>query len=354
MKTEDESGNVTRGIHRYGNAGKETRRGLVCRASLGYLAFVVIILLLMRFAGDRWWFATLILFGPRWLAALPLIVLLPMALLFDRRQLVSLTVAALIVFGPLMGLCIPRGMAGAVKTRPLRVLTCNIQNGSFSEVLLKYAIDEFMADIVALQECPPEMNLKLPSGWNSVREGELAVYSRYPLRMVGAIKALHPPHKWPRESFLQCVISAPGGDIAFSDVHLPSPRYGLTTILDCHTLLNLSRRSLLEQETADRRQVSRYVERLASAMRLPVLVAGDFNMPADSSIYRVSWNGYANAFSKRGFGYGWTSRETVRGLKMGARIDHVLAGKGLAPRRCVVGPDVGSDHLPLFAEIDQE
>jgi endonuclease/exonuclease/phosphatase (EEP) superfamily protein YafD len=109
----------------------------------------------------------------------------------------------------------------------------------------------------------------------------------------------------------------------------------------------------LEQETANRQQISQQVERLASALRLPILVAGDFNMPADSTIYRRYWNSYTNAFTSRGFGYGWTSHETIRGLEIGARIDHILSGEGLKPRHCMVGLDVGSDHFPLFAEIDR-
>ena len=31
------------------------------------------------FAGDRWWFATLMLFGPRWVYAAPMAVLVPLA-----------------------------------------------------------------------------------------------------------------------------------------------------------------------------------------------------------------------------------------------------------------------------------
>ena len=35
----------------------------------------------------------------------------------------------------------------------------------------------------------------------------------------------------------------------------------------------------------------------------------------------------------------------------GVRIDHVLTGDGWRCRRCWVGPDVGSDHLPLLADL---
>jgi len=56
---------------------------------------------LLFWGGDRWWFATVMLYSPRWIYALPLIVLVPTALLWRRRMLWVLTAAALIVGGPI-------------------------------------------------------------------------------------------------------------------------------------------------------------------------------------------------------------------------------------------------------------
>ena len=38
----------------------------------------------------------------------------------------------------------------------------------------------------------------------------------------------------------------------------------------------------------------------------PFLIAGDFNMPADSTIYRRCWSTFTNVFSGAGFGFGHT------------------------------------------------
>jgi endonuclease/exonuclease/phosphatase (EEP) superfamily protein YafD len=113
----------------------------------------------------------------------------------------------------------------------------------------------------------------------------------------------------------------------------------------------MSRRGLLESEMAQRSQASQDVQRWVSSLSLPVIVAGDFNMPVESSIYRRDWRGFSNAFSKVGIGYGWTERSTVKGIEVGVRVDHVLTGAGLVPCACEAGPDVGSDHLPLLAAI---
>ena len=72
-----------------------------------YVAAVLVVWLLLRFAGDRWWFATVMLFGPRWLCAVPLAALVPAAALFRRRMLWVLGATAIVVVGPIMGLCLP-------------------------------------------------------------------------------------------------------------------------------------------------------------------------------------------------------------------------------------------------------
>ena len=72
-----------------------------------YVAVLAVVWLLLRFGGDRWWFATLILFGPRWLCAVPLAALVPAAALVRRRLLWPLTAAAVVAIGPIMGFCLP-------------------------------------------------------------------------------------------------------------------------------------------------------------------------------------------------------------------------------------------------------
>ena len=108
---------------------------------------------------------------------------------------------------------------------------------------------------------------------------------------------------------------------------------------------------MLNEELALRRRTSAEIRQAIALLPPPVIVAGDFNMPADSLIYRESWDGYANAFSRSGFGYGLSEMVDLHGLQFGIRIDHILTGAGLASCRCALGPGVGSDHLPLIAEI---
>src|ERR1041385_2869094 len=70
-------------------------------ASLVYLAAATVGAIGLPLLGDRWWPATLVLFGPRWLTALPLLALVPVALVVARRALVPLVVSAVLVVGPI-------------------------------------------------------------------------------------------------------------------------------------------------------------------------------------------------------------------------------------------------------------
>lgn len=319
-----------------------------------YLLFVAALWLLVFTAGDRWWPATVILFAPRWIAALPLLILLPLAAWRSRFSLIPLLLGAGIVFGPFMGFNIPNTKIAPTSGKMLRVLTCNIENGTCDMQAFSTLIREVQPDVVAIQESPREVAamLKLPPGWLSVQDGELTLLSRFPLQSRRTVQAFHPPHKWPRTCLLQCTVEVPGGNISFNVVHLPSPRYGLQNILDRSTLISLDRRKLLVEETSQRWQTARSVRQAVSDQTLPVVVVGDFNMTTDSAIYKELWGDYSNAFSRLGYGYGWTERADMKKIPIRIRIDHLLTGPGLETKIFKVGPDVGSDHVPLIVDVE--
>jgi hypothetical protein len=64
------------------------------------------------------------------------------------------------------------------------------------------------------------------------------------------------------------------------------------------------------------------------------LVAGDFNLPIESAIYRQYWGDYTNAFSRSGIGTGRTKSTRL----FGVRIDHILVGERAEPIRSWIGP----------------
>jgi vancomycin resistance protein VanJ len=77
------------------------------------------------------------------------------------------------------------------------------------------------------------------------------------------------------------------------------------------------------------------------------LVLGDFNTPVESVIYQRNWRGLENAFSRAGFGFGSTRfNGWIR-----IRIDHILMNEDWRTVRAFVGPDLGSDHRPMIADL---
>jgi exonuclease III len=159
----------------------------------------------------------------------------------------------------------------------------------------------------------------------------------------------HPPN------VLCCVLEGDKRQIYLCTIHLQGPGRAIGSVISRKTLISPSKSSELAERIEQRRQESEATSQWVGSLDdYPLIVAGDFNMPADSSIYRRYWGKYTNAFSSAGFGFGNTKHSPVAGWSFGARIDHILTGPGFRAVRCWVGPDVGSDHLPVLADIGLE
>lgn len=319
-----------------------------------YLLVCLAVWLMVVLAGDRWWPATVMLFTPRWIAALPLLIFVPLAVWQSRFSFIPLLMAALVVFVSLMDFNLPFGSTTTLDGKLLRVITCNIDNGNCDTKALAVMIRDTAADVVALQEFTEGVKLSLPPGWQVIQERGLAVLSRFPLQRGVTTQVFKPPNRWPSTCLLHCIVKTPGGDLNFCSVQLPTPRFGLLSLLDRHTILRPSRNGQLLADTVYRRRASQEVQKSVALLSGQTIVAGDLNLPVDSTIYRQFWNDYTNAFSVAGIGYGWTQRAVAKKLPfpIGIRIDHILASSDLGVRTCEVGPDVGSDHLPLIADIE--
>jgi len=137
-------------------------------------------------------------------------------------------------------------------------------------------------------------------------------------------------------------IEMPSRFVSFYSVHLSSPhnafrnvlhhnRYGVTR-LTFNSLARLREAKVLELDSND-----------------DTLLAGDFNLPRDSTIFRSHFGEFTDAFTAAGLGYGlsYYSRWTA------VRIDHILMGKNWRCEHCWVGPDLGSPHRPVIADLER-
>ncbi|MEX0669664.1 MAG: endonuclease/exonuclease/phosphatase family protein [Pirellulales bacterium] len=88
---------------------------------------------------------------------------------------------------------------------------------------------------------------------------------------------------------------------------------------------------------------------VAAASPLPCIVAGDFNATPWSLPFRtlVARSGLIDTALGRGVQATWNARYPAPRIP----IDHILAPSGTRVLRRAVGPDIGSDHFPVEAEL---
>lgn len=336
--------------------------GAIAIVAVSYLLLVLTAWGVMYAGGDRWWLATVYLFAPRWILALPLIVLVPLAAALRRRALLPLLVAAAVLFGPVMGLCVPWRRLPLMQpafdsAESLRVLTYNVAGDSVDPADVWQLVQQSGIDMIALQECPANFTAGWPSPWSAETHGGLLIASKYPLSRAEGSTRSNPMGGWATPHGLYATLELPGGSTDVCCVHLMTPRQGLTEVIDRKTLLRPSRSGLLVQEIAERHRDSvelrQWLDQKIASRTAPVpcIIAGDFNTPCESVIFRSIWAGDQDAFSTAGWGYGFSKFQPLRGWNYGARIDHVLCNAGWTPQACWVGPDLGSDHRPVIAVL---
>lgn len=295
--------------------------------------------------GDVWWVATVALYSPRWILGLPLFLLVPSALLIERRALGVLALAAVALAGPVMGFRVPvaRILARASQGGPppdLRVMTYNVGGGDVpTDALVRY-IGEVRPDVVVLTEryAPvdaPEFSCHCDYG--------LCFLSRFPIR---AIDARDRKEFWPSYgsgAIIRYDLETPRGVVQVEQVHLATVRHGLVNVM--HRAWRGAPE--LEANTRLRDWESREARAWTARGNAPLVVMGDFNLPVESAVYQRHWGSLTNAFSLAGFGFGVTKQTKWHGI----RIDHVVVGPEWNVDRAWVGPGLGGDHRPMLAEL---
>ncbi len=309
-----------------------------------YLFFALALWGVMHLLGEHRWFTTLLIYGPRWVWATPLALLIPAAALLRRRSLWPLLFATYVMVWPIMDLRLPwrRAMPDRNSGVRIRVLSCNTHGDAMDVDAMAALIARLNPDVVALEEFTGGNARRLfpDARWHFCNGGDQWIASRFEF----ADTPFPFPTSPQRVAFFagRVQLITPGGPVDFYSIHLASP----------HSVFSAA----LRAKSGSRQMVARNVhQRLEEATQLAddadskkeaVLMAGDFNLPTDSAIYRQNFSEFADAFSVAGFGFGWTYR--VRWTV--TRIDHVLSNASLRCVNCWVAPNVSSPHRPLVAD----
>lgn len=319
---------------------------LLAILSWGWLVGVIGAAIMLWGFGDRWWPGTLLLFGPRWPLLIPAPILLVAVLLVRPRLALALALGVVIVVGPILGFRTGwRGWFAGGPAATLRVITFNMR-GSVNPLAYSVpaALVEYQPDLVMLQECAAAVDqlFAVPGGWRLRRHGGLCVLSRWPIDSAVAIEVLRAGVDGMSGLAVHYLVRVDGQPVSLVNLHLETPRRGIEGFRWGGEVSGLTRSIAVRDEGS--RRTANWIARQAPG----AIIAGDFNLPVESAIFRRHWGSCRNAFSERGRGFG----DTRVLPKWSARIDHVLACDGAwQPVAATVGPDLGSDHLPLIVDL---
>jgi endonuclease/exonuclease/phosphatase (EEP) superfamily protein YafD len=322
-------------------------RGLLIASGV-YAGVVLLMLALIRWVGDSWWGVTPLLFAPRWVFLVPVAVLAAVSGVrrcFGHWALQGAT--ALVAAGPLMGLSLPVGtlFADAPAGQRVRVATFNMSMDPIDVAGLIRWIEREKIDLLCFQEGrrdDPSLRAFLDGGgWHVSRKRGIA--SRFPIvEELPEYSAPSDTDKRYAAKLERVRLRTPSGaEFVAATVHLPTIRWGLIRLLSDADTAAIPRHNAWWG-----REVSRVLTELARTGGLPLLAGGDFNMPPDDSTMAALRRSHLFAFDEAGWGYGYTRPARPPWV----RIDHVLASPEWQVTACRVGPDLGSDHLPVLAE----
>jgi endonuclease/exonuclease/phosphatase family metal-dependent hydrolase len=303
--------------------------------------------------GDRIWWTLPVLYGPRWTAGLFFAGLLP-ALLWSRASALKagLLMLPLFVFG-LLDLRVPYGAFEAEQDLAVRVMELNSGGGEPGqrEAMVEAIVAEIersKPQFVVIAECSfsTAEAIKALGDWFVERsETHLCFASRWRFKW-----EMRDPHDiWKMNgsgAIARAIVASPGGTIRVGLVHLETPREALQEFMDLSSIPSLgdqTRKNMAQRELES--TLAR--EWIFAGEDYPTIVAGDFNLPVESAIYRRHWADLRNAFSRSGFGAGYSKQTRF----WGSRIDHILTTADIATKQAWTTQSVGSDHVPVFADL---
>jgi len=299
----------------------------------------------LYFGADEAAWPSLLLFGPRWVIALPLLALLPMAIYARSYWSVGLTIlAAGLVAGPITGGLVNVGRflgSDRPALAQIRVVSWNM-DGIKVGPAFRHFLDETRPTILVCQESGLTTE-ELPAGWKVLGESGNRVATQLPIRFDASLDFWGLGVAGRLERY---VLETPDGPIVLIDVHLPTPRPGIEAALRSKFRDLSELRRIIEI----RAEASRVARAWVGSPAQNMILAGDFNMPVESRIYRANWSSLRNAFSEAGQGWGTTKQTSW----FGTRIDHILYSSAWRCRKAWVGPAMGSDHRPLIADLALE
>jgi endonuclease/exonuclease/phosphatase (EEP) superfamily protein YafD len=341
-----------------------SRRIAFRNATLRFLAIayplaLIAIILAFRLIGERWWVTTVALYLPRLPFALPLLPLTAAIIWIGPRRLLWTQALAAMALLMLMGFHFAGSYSPAPGAFRLRVLSCNINTGSFGIDTVIKAIRTANPDVILLQEVESNNYDSLRAGlagYSISEAGQFWLASRFPVQDV-----MEPPklmHQGAQRSlrFVRYRIVTPAGLVALYNVHPVSPRDGLEEVrgnglrhqMTRGSLFNDRARAVVIDNTKLRMTQLEAIVTDARQSDALVVIAGDTNLPGLSWAFAHWLGDYRDGFSESGTGLGYTF-PSPRHPWM--RIDRILADARWQFLDFQVIDAAISDHYAVVADL---
>jgi endonuclease/exonuclease/phosphatase family metal-dependent hydrolase len=221
----------------------------------------------------------------------------------------------------------------------LRILTFNIGNDRAEPSTLLALLRSGDWDVVALQEVSESQGRALGELADSyphrvIHAGGVpgkAVLSRHP---IASHEKMHLPCVRPH---LVAEVEVTGRRLRIISAHLPLEHAAFSLVSPALSEIDILAKRTMEAQ--------------------PALLVGDFNKTPFSLLYRrLRRHGLRDAFRESGGGWGFTFPIPGRFLKIPlpplVRIDYIWHTPDMRAVSSRTGPDGGSDHLPLQAELE--
>ena len=311
-------------------------RVLILPGVIAYLFSVSIVVL----AADRFWLVDLLTFAWPYIVAAG--AMLTVAALVTRRLKAIVMALAGLAVALIPAADVPTARLAAAGDG-LKVMTANLYGRNLDDPApLVALLRTEKPDIVVLQETTAALeetisaaSLYAYQSSTEARERDaLKVFSRLPIRAETALKRAFTEERAYKQP-LRLELETDGKPLFLYAFHPETPR-----------------------RLWQWRDRNAYLSAAADAVRgdletAPVIVAGDWNTPTWSPFFRAFLK-QAGLASTAG---GWLQPVTRFSLKLdaiayvGASIDHIVVSPDISVRARRVGPDFGSNHLPVITEL---
>lgn len=313
------------------------------------------------FGDSLWWLSFINTFA--YVLLLPLVILLPLALLSQTPQTLVRLLPVMAVGGVWFApYYLPKAPAAAGGV-PLRVVTANVWGNNHDLSTIEDWVRSTDADLVLLQEISPahaQANLPglldaYPYQANQAdlsRWGSNTTLSRYPIVETSEVDlgVANQPE------LVRVVVDIQGQRIAVYNVHLAWPGGDSRVPLPARIQNPYLHMALGFNDRPRNQQIEQLLRHLQDEP-YPYIVAGDFNTSDHSVIYGQIAVQMKDSFREAGNGLGksWPVSRT-RGLPgiipPLVRIDYIWHSDAFQTLQAEIGPAIGSDHLPVLATLE--